>query len=457
RFFTVLETERIPGAFGKLVGANAASGCAKILDGLVLDRLRTKAEGSQDPDDMVSFINKVRVYAEELLRIMLRGQAPEISGDTLAKLVERLGALHRQGQPPFSQAPFEKVVKAFDGSNPIVKLIQKPHHEDDGTIGKPDFENVCEYWKKRIKQPIDDAFQVAADYAQHIGPPQAYTWVDNVVNLPTAKSESLGQVQMIKTGVAAAASTDGRVGDGLISVTEQTMAGEPPVQFHNHSAFILTKPNLTPVVEPGDLLIVRNFGEPKPRNLVVAAYGDALLARRLNDAEGMTELAILTGQARNPYELPDAVTAPKHRLESRKIIGTLFTGFSSFTTENPKDEVKLIEDGSVLSTFLSGTLLLEVSGQSMEPIALDGQKLIVSAVQCDPASVSGLDGRLIIAATDAGGAYFKRLRMKGELAILEAVNSNYGSETELVSLEPRSGFDHLTQLYAVRGVLFEDP
>ena len=457
RFFTALKTQKVPGAFGKLMRPNGAKSSATVLDGMLLDRLRARAEHTNDEDDMVRFIIQVRVYCEELLRVMLRGQAPEISGDDLPKLVERLGALHNQGQQPFSQAPFKRVLNAFDWSDPTIRLIQKTHHEDDATVGKADFESVCDYWKKRIRDPIDHAFQVAVDHAHHFGPPQLFTWADSVVELPMVKSEALKQTALLRTGIAAAASTDGRVGDGFVSVTEEKAASDSPVKFHNHSAFVLTKPNLSPVLEPGDTLIVRNYGEPNPKNLVVAAYGDALLARRSNDAEGAEDLTILTGQARNPYELPDPITAPKHKLVSRKIIGTLFTGDPDLSTNNLRDEVRPIEDGANLTSFLSNTFLLSVSGASMEPIALDGQMLIVAPVQSNAESMKSMDGQLVIASTDSGGAYFKRLRVKGDFAILEAVNSNYGSGTELVSIAPRPGFDHLKQLYAVRGVLFENP
>lgn len=457
RFFNVLNSEQAPGARGELVGADFGGGCAKVIDGSILDRLRDQADASRKPDDMVKFIEKVRVHSEELLRVMLRGTAPGIEKDNLPGLLKRLETLHAEHVQPFHQRQFKDIVRVFDWNDPTIIIIQKPHHEDDGSIGDAEYKRVVKCWYERISRRLDFGFQIATEHAQHKGPPQIFPYVDNVVNLPSGKSNALAQVELKQTRVAVAATTDGRVFDGGVDVIEHDDKTEAPLKFHNHSAFVLTKPTLSPVAEPGDILIVRNYGEVNPKNLVVTACGDALLARRLNDAEQMPEVAILTGQGHNPYRLPDALPTLKEPLNPRKIIATLFAEETSLETERKDDEIRYIEDGALLSRLLHETVLLEVSGKSMEPIALDGQFLIVSKQPVEASELDGLSGHLVIATTETGTSFFKRFRRKGDLAVLETLNSTYASESEIVAIKPAAGVDQLTAVFRVHGVLFEKP
>ena len=458
RFFTILtKSECVPGECGKLVGPTGGKTYAAVINGTQLDQRREKAIATKDPDDCAAYIGAVRVYTEDLLRIMLRGQASDISGDSLTKLIERLELLRKDSVQPFTQTPFKRLIDALNPNDPIVILIQKPHHEDDGTISYGDFESVLSHWNKRLGNAIDHAFALAAEHASYSGNSQYFPWSDNVVELPISQKDNLSSVKMNKTGVAAAASTDGRIGDGVIDMTEEAGNEDQAVRLHNHSAYQLTVPTLSPVAEPGDVLLVRNYGEPAPRNLVVAAHGDRLLARRLNDAEGHTDVSVLTGQSGNPYELPEAAIALKEKLEPRKIIGTLFTSGESPNRRTTEDEVVPVEDFSAIKRQVEDARLLKVSGQSMEPIALDGQYVLVKDETVDATSLAPLEGKLVIAISSSGATFFKRLRLKNGLAVLESVNSNYSSGTELLSLSSAPGFDTLEALWSVRGVLFEDP
>lgn len=458
RFFTILtKSEGVPGECGKLVGPTGGKTYAAVINGTQLDQKREKAITTEDPDDCAAYIGAVRVYTEDLLRIMLRGQASDISGDSLAKLVERLELLRKDNVQPFTQTPFKRLIDALNPNDAIVVLIQKPHHEDDGTISYGDFESVLSHWNKRLGNSIDHAFALAAEHASFSGNSQYFPWSNNVVELPISQKDNLSSLRMNKTGVAAAALTDGRIGDGVIDMTEEAGNEDQAIRLHNHSAYQLTVPTLSPVAEPGDVLLVRNYGEPAPRNLVVAAHGDRLLARRLNDAEGHADVSVLTGQARNPYALPEAAIALKDKLTARKIIGTLFMAGKPLTGEIIEDEIIPVEDFSAIKRQVEDARLLKVSGQSMEPIALDGQYVLLKGETVDGIVLAEFEGKLVIAISSSGSTYFKRLRLKGDFAILESANSDFSSGTELLSLVPRVGFDHLTEIYSVRGVLFENP
>ena len=96
------------------------------------------------------------------------------------------------------------------------------------------------------------------------------------------------------------------------------------VRLPNHDVFQLAAGMLDPVASIGDLIIVSNYEKVNPRNLVTAASGNTLLARRLNRPENHAEIAVLTGQAVDPYSIPEPVIVPPDT-GFRKIVGTLFT------------------------------------------------------------------------------------------------------------------------------------
>ena len=92
----------------------------------------------------------------------------------------------------------------------------------------------------------------------------------------------------------------------------------------------------------------------------------------------------------------------------------------------------------------------------MEPIALDGQYVITRMMTISEATLRGSEGRLVIAIDENGAKYFKRLRRRDDLIILESANSDGSTSSELLSLSG-SGYPKLTDLLAVAGVLFEEP
>ena len=124
----------------------------------------------------------------------------------------------------------------------------------------------------------------------------------------------------------------------------RTGAEEKTESLFKHSAYYLNAGTLEPVATIGDVIIVQDFGEPRSRNLTVAAFGDKLYARRLNETEDHPEIILLTGQATDPYDLPEPVIAPKEKIEMRKIVGTVFMPLSLGFPAKDGNEVSVIEN-----------------------------------------------------------------------------------------------------------------
>jgi hypothetical protein len=143
---------------------------------------------------------------------------------------------------------------------------------------------------------LHKAFHVHETFTAYTGDPRVFTWEDTVAEFPASQAAAVKALPLTNTGVAAAAKTDGRVGDGVLTIREWE-AGKP-VTLHNHEVYQLAAGTLDPVAGIGDFLIVSNYAPVTRHSLVIAAFGDRLLARRYNESDTHPDMAILTGQTR---------------------------------------------------------------------------------------------------------------------------------------------------------------
>ncbi|SFK63508.1 hypothetical protein [Methylocapsa palsarum] len=260
---------------------------------------------------------------------------------------------------------------------------------------------------------------------------------------------------VLQTGVAAAAKTDGRAGDGVLTVDEWE-AGEKIV-LPNHEVFQLAAGTLDPVAGIGDLIIVSNYAHINPRNLVITVSGSALLARRLNRPENHSEIVVLTGQAVDPSTLPQPVIVQPDA-SFRKIVGTLFAAhLLPAPPIDPDREFAALPDPNIIDQMLRGARLFKVKGSSAEPVALEGQYLITRGKSIKAEAIASLEGRLIVGIDEDGARYFKRLRCHGMIVVLESLNPDGSTAAEILSLDCSHALPKITEALEVIGVLFELP
>ncbi|MDH2406039.1 hypothetical protein QCM77_40065 [Bradyrhizobium sp. SSUT18] len=148
-----------------------------------------------------------------------------------------------------------------------------------------------------------------------------FAWRDNVVAFPTGHKDSLKALTLMKTGVAAAAKTDGKAGDGIVTLKEWDSA--QPVKLFNHDIYQLAADTLDPVAGIGDFLIVSNFASVTKHSFVVATFGEQLLAHRHSETDLHPTMAVLTGQTLEPHQLPQPVIAPKRKGAAKKDRGDI--------------------------------------------------------------------------------------------------------------------------------------
>ena len=455
QFFDIITTTcGLDGQIGMIARPHGRTDVAQILNGSKLERQYTEAHSEQCDDKGRKYVREVRVYCEDLLRIMLRPESYELTTNTLGALTDLLTKHGQNKIAPFDRPVFKKLTNSLkENSDPAIVYMNASSHTDDGTIGLAEAEDVERYWTKTLKRLFSDAFKVAADYDAYAGDPRLYTYRDTVIEFPTSRPSRIAQANLLKTGMAAAATSDGYIGDGAISIEEWENADS--LKLHNHDAYRVTASTLEPVVTIGDVLLVKNYGDPNARNLIVAAYGDGFVARRLNLSDDHPGMAVLTGQSTNPYMLPQPIISPADKLHMRRVVGTVFMSDGKPLPQTV-GEVVPMDDSAAVAGILEGARLFQVSGRSMEPIALEEQFVITRLETVDERTLARLEGALVIAVDESGAKYFKRLRRRDDLIILESANSDARTPSELLSLQ---GHDRpaLASLFSVAGVLFEEP
>ncbi|QND54577.1 hypothetical protein HB779_22010 (plasmid) [Phyllobacterium sp. 628] len=426
QFFQMLvNSEKLNGKQGLVVRLCESSKVATVIYGDSLARAYQGAIDSNEDEQGHTYVLKVRTYCEDLLKIMLRAEGPEISGMSLEALMSVLKLRQEGSVPPFSNPSFKNLLNTIGGGagGKPMQWINESHHKLDGTIGVAQAMDVNVFWETKVQSLLHTCFKIFIEYEAHVGEPRLFAWMDNIVELPTSNAAHIKTLQFQHTGVAAAAKTDGRAGDGLIMISDLSQAQK--LTLYNHDAYQLSAGTLDPVADIGDVIIVSNYAKIHERSLVVTSFEHQLLARRYNETEIHPHIAVLTGQSIDPTALVQPVIAPKERILMRKVVGTLFA--KNKLPLPPKDdnvEFIALPDFLVIQSMLQDAKLFQVEGRSAEPIALNGQYIITQQFNTANVTASQLDGRMVIAVDESGARYFKRLRCQQSIIVLESINAD---------------------------------
>jgi len=454
----IVDYEKLVGQQGLMGGINKTCGVVTIVNGGCLERLWSDAYQHNDDVRSRAYIGHIRIYCEDLLKFMMRGEGPGISVMNLESLREELKRLEDRHVAPFNRKAFNDLrstISGGGGGRPM-KLINDVHHSEDGTIGLAEAVEVREFWERVLKKRIHDAFEVYDKFESFSGDPRTFPWARNVIEFPGGFKEEVKSLKFHQTGIAAAAKSDGYAGDGIVTVEEWETG--TPIVLPNHEVYQLAAGTLDPVAGIGDVLIVSNYAKVNPRCLVVAAIGSSLLVRRYNRTESHPDIVVLTGQSVDPLTIPEPIIAQPDPSQFRKIVGTVFAAQSlGLPGADPNQEFVPLTEPNVLTNMLREARLLKIKGRSAEPIALDGQFLITREAVTTLKDIKALDRRPIVAIDEDGTRLFKRLRCAGQVAVLESLNPDGTTGAELLSFDGSLGFPRITHALEVIGVLFELP
>jgi hypothetical protein len=434
---------------------NSPAGHVYLAEGSSLERAWLDASNKKTPEAAQSYIAKVRVHVEAMLKVMLRGEA-DTRKLTLGKLRDRIKQLHKGNSTPWNRLVFKDLCAQLEG--PIeVQYLEESHHTTQNLLGMAHAIDVEVYWRKRLEPCLEKAFRSIREYRLLHGESKALHADPSVVSMPEGHRAVVRQIPMTVYGRAAAL-MNGRVADGALMMTELGMHERESVVLGNHDAFRIVTATLEPVARPGDVLLVAEHATILPGSLVVASCSDRLLARRFQVPMEHPDIAILTAQAVSPSAIAPPLIAHISTVKLRKIIGVLFDP-NAFPVSAPVGhEVADCGGDAAVKNLVSGTLgLFQVSGGSAEPQALDGQYLLVGNPVSPEAACRTLDGRPVLATDSDGYQYFKRLRSsQNDVVVLESLHSGGDFPpvflSTLTTVEP-----YLARILPVVGILFERP
>lgn len=456
-FLELAKIEGVAGREATIIAAGPELGHLGVFEGAALERGWADAQSKNTPAAAQRYISEVRVYVEGLLRLMLRGQTAGVAGATsgfvLGQSREKLHELNTAGLAPWDKSEFKHLVGKLDQGIPAIKYMEMSHHAPRVNLGMAEAIDVEQHWRKNIATALDRAFRMARDHQLLHGGLKALHAPLPTGTLPDGYSATVRSIPLQLVGRAAAL-TDGKVADGRLDL-KLGAAAESLVLGH-HLAFRLNAPTLEPVARKGDILLVKQSGEPSSRSLVVARSEARIVARRFEIAENHSDVAVLAAQAVNPKQIAPPIVAKKATLTLHKVVGVLFDPSGSSMSGN--DEVSDCGGELSLSRYARAIKgVVEVAGHSAEPIALDGQLLLIGSPSSAGEALRHLEGQPVIASDADDNLYFKRLRYDGgSTVVLESleIGGDYGP----VVLSHKTGSStDVVQLWPVHGVLFERP
>jgi hypothetical protein len=460
-FLDFIKVDGVTGRQAMIVAAGDEIGHVGIFEGESLTRKWAETQLLKTPQAGRDYIGKVREYAEGLLRLMLRGEdaavLSAVNGPVIGDCRERIRQLNTKGIAPWDRPPFSKLVNVLDKNLPQIKYMEIAHHSSGAYLGMSEATDVEEYWRKKLWPALERGFKLVREHHLLHGGLKALHAGPVTVALPEGYSSKVQTIPLQLLGRAAAFS-DGRMADGRFDLDEYATTAQKKIVLGRHFAYRLTAQTLEPVAQPGDMLLVKEPGEPPLKSLVVALSGDRILARRFDIAENQTDVAVLTAQAINPRQIAQPVIGHKGTFKLHKIIGVIYEEKAWCAPTLSEMEVCECAGDSLLPSLAAKSLgLVEVVGQSAEPLALNGQYLIVRKEITVEEALKTLDGKPIIACDTDDNRYFKRLRIMAiDQIVLESLDGG-GYYGPVLLSPPGKGRNCLTRVWPVVGVLFELP
>ena len=455
-FIELIKMGGVRGRQAMCAAAGPELGFIGLFEGDSLDRKWEETKKLNTPQAGRDYMNATRIYLEGLLRLMLRGEDAKVSLFVVGDCREKITQLNNSNKGPWDRPEFKKLVTNLGKQQPAIKFIENSHHASASNLGMAEAFAVEEHWRKKLEPALDTCFRLAREYLILHGGLTALRAPAPFITLPEGHKAKVAQIPLQVLGRAAAL-TGGRIADGCVDVDVYATSAHKKIKLAQHSAYRLTAETLEPVARPGDILLVKEAGEPSLKSLVVALSEDRALARRFEVADNHSEIAVLTAQAINPRKIAPPVIAHRPTLTMHKIVGVLYEDSAWNAPVNADSEVCECSGEAILSGLVADALgLVEVMGQSAEPHALNEQYLIVEKQLSGMEAIKKLDGKPVIASDTDHHRYFKRLRVGKDRVVLESMDS--GGDYAPVILEmPGEGSNCLERVWPVAGVLFELP
>ncbi|HTF66372.1 MAG TPA: ATP-binding protein [Edaphobacter sp.] len=301
-FLELIKIDGIVGRQAMCAAAGPELGHIGIFEGESLDRNWQETLKENTPKAGRQYMSAVRVYLEGLLRLMLRGEDPGVSTFVVGQSREKLRQLHQSAVGPWNRSEFRKLAGALGNGIPAIKFIETAHHVTGLHLGMGEATDVEKYWRDHLQPALKRSFHISREYLLIHGGLKALHAAAPLVVIPEGYRSKVAEIPLQILGRAAALS-DGRTADGRFDMNEYASTSHRKITLGRHCAYRLNAATLEPVARPGDMLLVKEAGEPSMKSLVVAISEDRVLARRFEVAENHDDIAVLTAHAINPRKI----------------------------------------------------------------------------------------------------------------------------------------------------------
>lgn len=426
-----------------------------LLDGSKLERAWGKADAERTQENSQRYAHEVRVFLEGMLKAMLAGHVPTTDDLSVSALKDEVVRLSKNDRAPWNRSTFGELAKTLAHGDLI--CINQVNHTDRTDVQFSDAQRLAKRWANISKQ-LRGCFRELRNWQLVHGTGSPFNLPESTFEFPDGFGHLLKNKLLPVLGRASAFS--GRISDGALDYQESNSGAEDSIRLGKHSAYRLSANTLEPVARPGDILLVREFGEPKPPALVVAIAADRLMARRFVLSETASDVAVLTANAIDPYAIAAPLVANSATIKLKQVVGVLFARPDAYADVSTNELVACRGEAAISDLLGECAGLVEVKGQSAQPLALDGQFILLGPQTNGAGELRRLDGRPVIALDSNQQWFFKRLRLTdSDLVILESLDGGgeYGPEVLWLEGADSSSRRTLKAVRAVLGVLFERP
>ena len=114
------------------------------------------------PEAAQAFISKTRIHLENMLKIMIRGEA-DTSGLTIGRLRDQIKKLNRDCVTPWNRHEFKDLVNQME-SCPEISYMESSHHSTGLTLGMAEAAITGTCWHKNVSPQLNKAFRAIREY-----------------------------------------------------------------------------------------------------------------------------------------------------------------------------------------------------------------------------------------------------------------------------------------------------
>jgi len=388
--------------------------------GRLLERVR---EALSKPDcSWRAEADNLRVWIERALGAISSYCPKPFIRERLSNTVD---ACRQERDPQIATPERDKIIGAIQ-SIPVMRVLNKLHHNED--IKEPEVSDALTKLEICRKHVLKEIERLRALW-KHRSAGRAIEPRSVPFELPPELVISDTEVQVVG---GAAAAAEGQP----IDLTEQAR-----ITLGAVSPLLVKASTLAPVALPGQFVLVAGQDVVCENGDLVAAKtdGHGFYLRRFWQMAGGAVL-----ESTNPTTTAAPICVPVTKCCARRIVGVLFDGPPGAGRGSEGTEWA-VPTGAV-SIDLERLLGVEVHGHSLEPIALQGQIVLLRRL-ADPGSVA--KGSLSCIELTEGGAVLKRCCPGPDKWMLLSVNPTSPEDPMLI--KPSD----VRSVFALAGVLFD--